>query len=935
VPAILDKLLRIGEGKILRQLEGVAKAVNAIEDDFVAMSDAELQGMTEELRQRHADGESLDDLMPEAFATVREASKRVLGMRPFDVQMMGGAALHLGNIAEMKTGEGKTLVAVAPAYLNAIGGKGVHVVTVNDYLARYQSEQMGRVHNWLGLTVGVILPDMRPDARRAAYACDITYATNNELGFDYLRDNMASSLDECVQRGHNFAIVDEVDSILIDEARTPLIISGPTQDEVKWYGEFSKIVARLVKDEDYEVDEKKRTISVLEPGITKVEDHLGIENLYESANTPLISFLNNGIKAKELFRRDKEYVVMSGEVLIVDEHTGRILSGRRYNDGLHQAIEAKEKVTVREEYQTLATVTLQNFFRLYDKLSGMTGTAMTEASEFDKIYSLGVVPIPTNRPMVRVDQPDLVYRTEEAKYEAVAEDIRAKHATGQPILVGTVSVEKSDYLSALLKKKGVPHSVLNAKMHADEAKIVAMAGHRGAVTVATNMAGRGTDIMLGGNVEFLADAELRKQGLEPTGETAEAYDAAWPTTLERIKAQVSSEAEEVRELGGLYVLGTERHESRRIDNQLRGRSGRQGDPGESRFYLSLQDELMRLFKSDWVDRVLQVLRIPDDVPIENKRVTNAIANAQGQVESQNFESRKNVLKYDDVMDRQRKVIYSERREVLEGKDLTEQIRGFVDDVVAGYVTGATQDAAEEWDLDALTTALGQLYPLSVDLHAWYEESGGGNAADRDELISLLQADAHAAYEAREAEVGSEVMRELERRVILSVLDRKWREHLYEMDYLREGIYLRAYSQRDPLVEYQREGFDMFAAVMDGIKEETVGFLFNLQVEIEEEEDDDEDEVLTVAPGLRSPVAGGAAPHIKAKGLDTPAAPANLTYTAPSETGDAEVRAEAPAADDEYAGATRNAKCPCGSGKKYEHCHGASGGPSGMTTRAGG
>jgi len=934
VPAILDKILRIGEGKILRQLEGVAKAVNAIEDDFVAMSDAELQGMTDELRKRHAEGESLDDLMPEAFATVREAAKRVLGMRPFDVQIMGGAALHLGNIAEMKTGEGKTLVAVAPAYLNAIAGKGVHVVTVNDYLARYQSEQMGRVHNWLGLSVGVILPDMRPDARRKAYACDITYATNNELGFDYLRDNMASSLEECVQRGHNFAIVDEVDSILIDEARTPLIISGPTQDEVKWYGEFSKIVAKLQKDVDYEVDEKKRTISVLEPGITKVEDHLGIENLYESANTPLISFLNNGIKAKELFRRDKEYVVMNGEVLIVDEHTGRILSGRRYNDGLHQAIEAKEKVTVREEYQTLATVTLQNFFRLYDKLSGMTGTAMTEASEFDKIYGLGVVPIPTNRPMVRVDQPDLVYRTEEAKYDAVAEDIAEKHKTGQPILVGTVSVEKSDYLSALLKKKGVPHSVLNAKMHADEAKIVAMAGHKGAVTVATNMAGRGTDIMLGGNVEFLADAELRKQGLEPTGETAEAYDAAWPATLDTIKAQVAAEAEEVRELGGLYVLGTERHESRRIDNQLRGRSGRQGDPGESRFYLSLQDELMRLFKSDWVDRVLQVLRIPDDVPIENKRVTNAIANAQGQVESQNFESRKNVLKYDDVMDRQRKVIYAERREVLEGKDLTEQIRGFVDDVVRGYVAGATQDVAEEWDLDALTTALSQLYPLSVDLHAWYEESGGGNAADRDELISLLQADAHAAYEAREAEVGSEVMRELERRVILSVLDRKWREHLYEMDYLREGIYLRAYSQRDPLVEYQREGFDMFAAVMDGIKEETVGFLFNLQVTVEEDEGE-EDEVLTVAPGLRSPVAGGAAPQIKAKGLDAPAAPANLTYTAPSETGDAEVRAAAPAADDAFAGATRNAKCPCGSGKKYKHCHGASGGPTGMTTRAGG
>jgi len=896
VPAILDKILRIGEGKILRQLEGVAKAVNAIEDDFVAMSDAELQGMTEELRKRHADGESLDDLMPEAFATVREAAKRVLGMRPFDVQIMGGAALHLGNIAEMKTGEGKTLVAVAPAYLNAIGGKGVHVVTVNDYLAKYQSEQMGRVHNWLGLTVGVILPDMRPEQRREAYNCDITYATNNELGFDYLRDNMASSLEECVQRGHNFAIVDEVDSILIDEARTPLIISGPTQDEVKWYGEFAKIVARLTKDVDYEVDEKKRTISVLEPGITKVEDHLGIENLYEAANTPLISFLNNGIKAKELFRRDKEYVVMNGEVLIVDEHTGRILSGRRYNDGLHQAIEAKENVTVREEYQTLATVTLQNFFRLYDKLSGMTGTAMTEASEFDKIYQLGVVPIPTNRPMVRVDQPDLVYRTEEAKYEAVAEDIAEKHRTGQPILVGTVSVEKSDYLSALLKKKGVAHSVLNAKMHADEAKIVAMAGHKGAVTVATNMAGRGTDIMLGGNVEFLADAELRKQGLEPTGETAEAYDEAWPATLEKVKAQVKAEHDEVKELGGLYVLGTERHESRRIDNQLRGRSGRQGDPGESRFYLSLQDELMRLFKSDWVDRVLQVLRIPDDVPIENKRVTNAIANAQGQVEAQNFESRKNVLKYDDVMDRQRKVIYAERRQILEGADLEAQIRTFIDDVVTGYVTGATQE--EDWEMEQLATALRQIFPVSLDLEGMAAAVDGAVNLDRDELIEALKADAHKAYDAREAELGEEVMRELERRVILSVLDRKWREHLYEMDYLREGIYLRAYSQRDPLVEYQREGFDMFAAVMDGIKEETVGYLFNVQVTVEEDEDadfdEDDEDVLVIDPTLRSPVGQ---PHIHAKGLDAPTSPANLTYSAPDESGEAEVRRDGPKASE--------------------------------------
>ncbi|WP_435743013.1 preprotein translocase subunit SecA [Nocardioides sp. SYSU DS0663] len=938
MPVILDKLLRIGEGKILRQLETIAKAVNAIEDDFVTMSDAELQAMTGELKQRHENGESLDDLMPEAFATVREAAKRVIGQRHYDVQIMGGAALHLGNIAEMKTGEGKTLVATLPSYLNALSGKGVHVVTVNDYLAKYQSEMMGRIHHFLGLTTGVILPEMRPAERREAYNCDITYGTNNELGFDYLRDNMASALEDCVQRGHNFAVVDEVDSILIDEARTPLIISGPTQDEVKWYGEFAKIARKLEKDVDYEVDEKKRTISVLEPGITKVEDHLGIENLYETANTPLISFLNNCIKAKELFRRDKEYVVQQGEVLIVDEHTGRMLSGRRYNDGLHQAIEAKEGVEVREEYQTLATVTLQNYFRLYDTLSGMTGTAMTEASEFDKIYKLGVVPIPTNKPMARIDQPDLVYRTEEAKYDAVVEDIAERHEKGQPMLVGTVSVQKSEHLSEKLKKRGIPHTVLNAKVHADEAKIVAMAGHKGAVTVATNMAGRGTDIMLGGSVEFLADQELRKRGLEPTGETADEYDAAWPETLERLKAQVAAEHDEVKALGGLYVIGTERHESRRIDNQLRGRSGRQGDPGESRFYLSLEDELMRLFKSEWVDRVLQVLKIPDDVPIENKRVTNAIANAQGQVESQNFESRKNVLKYDDVMDRQRKVIYAERRAVLEGADLQQQIRSFIDDVVAGYVAGSLADFAEEWDLEQLWTDLGQLWPISVDHEALAEQAGGKAVLDRDDLVKALREDAHAAYDRREQEVGEEVMRELERRVLLSVLDRKWREHLYEMDYLREGIYLRAYSQRDPLVEYQREGFDMFSAMMDGIKEEAVGFLFNLEVQVEPEPAP----ALSVADGLQSPVVAGAEsapaeqhPQIRAKGLDRPNRPQQLSYTAPSVDGEAAVQTRVEAEEDEFAGTGRNDRCPCGSGKKYKQCHGAPNGPTGHAARVNG
>jgi preprotein translocase subunit SecA len=971
VPAIIDKILRIGEGKILRELDTIAKAVNSIEDDFVAMSDDELRGMTDEFKKRLGEGETLDSIMPEAFATVREAAKRVLGQRHFDVQLMGGAALHLGNIAEMKTGEGKTLVATLPTYLNALAGKGVHVVTVNDYLAKYHAEWMGRVYHFLGLTTGVILPEMPAAARREAYNCDITYGTNNELGFDYLRDNMANALEDCVQRGHYFAIVDEVDSILIDEARTPLIISGPTQDEVKWYDEFAKVANTLANDTDYEVDEKKRTISILEPGITKVEDHLGIENLYESANTPLISFLNNSIKAKELFRKDKEYVVMDGEVLIVDEHTGRILAGRRYNDGLHQAIEAKEGVQVKEEYQTLATITLQNYFRLYDKLGGMTGTAMTEASEFDKIYKLGVVPIPTNRPMQRIDQPDLVYRTEVAKFEAVADDLQERHAKGQPVLVGTTSVEKSEYLSALLRKRGVAHTVLNAKEHANEAKVVALAGHKGAVTVATNMAGRGTDIMLGGSVEFLADQELRKRGLDPV-ENAEEYDAAWTATLEKISAQVKAEHDEVRELGGLYVLGTERHESRRIDNQLRGRSGRQGDPGESRFYLSLEDDLLRLFNAAFVERVLIALKVPDDVPIENKSVTRSIQSAQGQVEGQNFESRKNVLKYDDVMSRQREVIYGERREVLEGADLHVQIRTMVDEAVATYVGAATDGFPEEWDLDALWTALGTLYPISLKHADLEREAGGRDGMDRAELLEQLQADAQAAYDRREEEVSEDVMRELERRVLLSVLDRKWREHLYEMDYLREGIGLRAYSQRDPLVEYQREGFDMFAAMKEGIREETVGFLFNLEVQLEEDGGAqysmvEVPEGMEIEPGheghahppIFRPIGGGDvaeatngvtvvepepepeqqhSPLFTAKGLNAPKTPQNLTYAGPSESGQTEVsgRTVVNDKDDPFANVGRNEKCPCGSGKKYKQCHGsaAGGGPTGQAVRGG-
>jgi len=918
VPKIVEKLLRAGEGRIVKKLAGLAQQVNALEDDFVRLSDTELREETERFKARIADGESLDDLLPEAFATVREASKRTLGQRHFDVQLMGGAALHLGNIAEMRTGEGKTLVATAPAYLNALGGKGVHVITVNDYLAEYQSDLMGRVHRFLGLTAGCILSPMNPAQRREMYACDITYGTNNEFGFDYLRDNMAWSSAELVQRGHSFAIVDEVDSILVDEARTPLIISGPADQPTKWYVEFARVVQRLQRDRDYEVDEKKRTVGILESGIERVEDYLGIDNLYESAHTPLVGYLNNAVRAKELFKRDKDYVVMSGDVLIVDEHTGRILAGRRYNEGMHQAIEAKEGVQIQNENQTLATVTLQNYFRMYDKLSGMTGTAMTEASEFNQIYKLGVVEIPTNREMVRLDQADLVYRTEDAKFGAVVDDIAERHTNGQPVLVGTTSVEKSEHLSNLLRKKGVAHEVLNAKQHDREAAIVAQAGRKGAVTVATNMAGRGTDIMLGGNAEFMAVAELRQRGLDAV-DTPEDYEAAWPAALEAAQKAVAREHDEVKDAGGLYVLGTERHESRRIDNQLRGRSGRQGDPGESRFYLSLQDDLMRLFNSGLVDRFMTGAGIADDIPIESKLVSRSIASAQSQVEGQNFEIRKNVLKYDDVLNRQREVIYGERRRVLEGEDLHEQLRLFLDDVVSGYVTGATAEGfAEDWDLDLLWTALRSLYPVGITVQEVLDETEGRQGLSADVLLAELRADAEQAFEARERQLGADVMRELERRVVLSVLDRKWREHLYEMDYLQEGIGLRAMAQRDPLVEYQREGFLLFQAMNEAIKEESVGYLFNLEVQVEEADGEDvQDDAADHADHVEHP-------HIVAKGLDAPQRPAQLQYTAPSIDGEGgvQVRAEVTVQDTtEYAGTPKNAACPCGSGKKYKRCHG--------------
>ncbi len=924
--AILDKILRAGEGKTLRKLKRIAEQVNSIEEDFKSLSDAELRALTDEYKQRHADGESLDDLMPEAFATIREAARRVLGQRHFDVQLMGGATLHMGNISEMRTGEGKTLTCTLPAYLNAISGKGVHVVTVNDYLAKRDADTMGRVHRFLGLEVGVILANMPPEERRKQYNADITYGTNNEFGFDYLRDNMAWSMEECVQRGHNFAIVDEVDSILIDEARTPLIISGPGEQSGKWYAEFAKIVPRLRRGVegkdgeestgDYVVDEKKRTVGILESGVERVEDWLGVDNLYKPEHTHLVQFLNNALKAKELFKKDKDYIVVDGEVLIVDEFTGRVLHGRRYNEGMHQAIEAKEAVKVKDENQTLATITLQNYFRLYGKLAGMTGTAATEANEFHQTYKLGVVPIPTNRPMIRRDQADVVYKTEDAKFQACVDDIKERFAKGQPVLVGTTSVEKSEKLSRMLKRQGVQHEVLNAKNHAREAAIIAEAGRKHAVTVATNMAGRGTDIMLGGNPEFRADLELQQRALSPS-ETPEEYEKAWPEALEKAKEAVKAEHGEVVEIGGLYVLGTERHESRRIDNQLRGRSGRQGDPGESRFYLSLEDDLMRLLGSPRVEMVMTRLNIPDDVPIESGIVSKAIASAQHQVEQQNFEIRKNVLKYDEVMNRQRKVIYAERLRVLEGADLHEQVRTFVTDVIEDYVKAATAEGfAEEWDLDKLWKAFGQLYPISVTLDELVTEAGG----DRENLTAQIiteriREDALKAYDRREEDLGSEATRELERRVILSVLDRKWRENLYEMDYLQEGIALRAYAQRDPLIEYQREGFDMFSAMLDGIKEESVGYLFNLEVEVQQNpivEDDSGEDAAVAETG-----------SIIARALRQPSRPTEMVYSAPGETGDVEVSRvrSTPEQRAAYGDVERNAPCPCGSGKKFKRCHG--------------
>ena len=967
--SLVEKIFGTFSDRELKKINPITKRVLDLEPTYAAMSDGELQAQTPALKERLAKGETLDDILPDAFAVCREAAWRVLGMKHFPVQITGGIALHRANIAEMQTGEGKTLVATLPAYLNALSGEGVHVVTVNDYLAKRDSEWMGKLYRWLGLTVGLIVPGLDGAARRKAYNADITYGTNNEFGFDYLRDNMAWEKSDLVQRGHHYAIVDEVDSILIDEARTPLIISGPAEGDVtRWYRQFARLVPKLTRDEDYEVDEKKKTVGILDPGITKVEDFLGIDNLYEPNNTALIGYLNNAIKAKELFLRDRDYVVTGGEVLIVDEHTGRILPGRRYNEGLHQAIEAKENVEVKAENQTFATITLQNYFRMYDKLAGMTGTAETEAAEFMGTYKLGVLPIPTNKPMIRVDQDDLIFRTKREKLAAIVKDVAKRHAKGQPVLLGTASVESSEVVSSLLDVAGIPHQVLNAKQHAKEAAVVAVAGRKGAVTVATNMAGRGTDIMLGGNVEFLADAKLKAEGYSPD-DTPEEYEKRWPGTLAEVKEQVKDEHEEVVGLGGLYVLGTERHESRRIDNQLRGRSGRQGDPGESRFYLSLEDDLMRLFNTQLVARVM-AKGLPEGEPIESKSVSKGVRTAQKSVESRNFEIRKNVLKYDDVMNKQRSVIYAERQAVLKGEDIHEDIERFIADTIGSYVRGANKgsDKPADWDWEGLFKALNTIYPVLVT-EADARDAAGKLKGEKavDAVRDVLVADAKEQYGTIETKLGEEGLRQLERRVVLAVLDRKWREHLYEMDYLKDGIGLRGMGQRDPLVEYQREGYQMYNSMIEAIKEESIQLLFHVDIDrvamtqdLQSEQDEDaavdaaeaqmgidtesadaaEDQ--TVATGPAEPETDDEA---EAETIDelaeeaasedrvTRDADGNPVIVGPAPISHAEGKVPAskrpkseelhtPWSDGRtFPGTPKNAQCPCGSNRKYKMCHG--------------
>lgn len=829
---ILESFLRAGEAEEQKRLERTAERTIALESAMEELSDEELRTKSDEFKKRLDNGETLEKMMAEAFAVVRETAHRVLGLKAYKVQLMGAAALHLGKIAEMKTGEGKSLVAVFPAYLNALKGKGVHIVTVNDYLASYQGQQMGRVFSALGMTTGIIISGQNIPERRKQYDADITYGTNNEFGFDYLKDNMVQSFEEKVQRGHHFVIVDEVDSILIDEARTPLIISGPAEKQVdKWFNIFAKIASTLTKDEHYEVDLKKRTVSVLPDGVSRVEDALGIDNLYVKERTPLIGFFNNALKAKELFKKDKDYVVRDGEIHIVDEHTGRILKGRRYNDGLHQAIEAKEKVEVLPENQTYATITIQNYFKMYDKLSGMTGTAETEAAEFMGTYKLSVIPIPTNKPLQRIDKPDKIYRTEKAKFDAAVENIVEKHSTGQPILAGTASVEKSERLSRALTEKGIKHTVLNAKQHEKEAGIIALAGRKNSVTVATNMAGRGTDIILGGNIDFMTTKALEDKGLSPQ-DNPEEYEREWDKSFAEISKIVEKDAAEIRELGGLYVVATERHESRRIDNQLRGRSGRQGDPGESMFYLSLQDDLVRRFNSgNALDNIIS-RTVDDSVPISGKLISGTIQTAQKQIESFNFETRKNVVKYDEVLTKQREKVYADRNQILQGYDLTKTVVIYMEDTINSIVDKvAKKKKMTENDLEEIVQLMKKIYPVSLTKESLIEEHGDVEKISASVLKKEFLDDAETIYAEREKEIGTENMDELVSKVMLQVIDKRWREHLYEMDYLKEGIGLRALAQKDPLVEYNEEGYRMFNNLRKIVKEDTIMYLFNADVSV--------------------------------------------------------------------------------------------------------
>ena len=907
--AILHRVLRAGEGKKVKALADILPDINALAAQMSAMSEAELRGKTGEFKSRLDRGETLEDLLIESFAVVREAATRVIGQRHYDVQLMGGAALHAGWVAEMKTGEGKTLVSTLPAYLNGLSGNGVHQITTNDYLAQRDAEWMGQIHRWLGLSVGLVIAGRRtsPAEKRVDYASDITFGTNNEFGFDYLRDNMAGTLDEKVQRGFNFAIVDEVDSILIDEARTPLIISGRVADAAKLYYRFASIVRTMVRDVDFDVEEAKRIVVPTEIGIEKVESQLGIDNLYDEVQQNFVHQLQVALKAAVLYHRDKDYIIQDGEIKIVDEFTGRVLEGRRWSEGIHQAVEAKEGVKIKEENQTLATITLQNYFRMYDKLSGMTGTAQTEAAELMNTYNLQVVPIPTNREMVRLDQADLIFKTEAAKFDAVVKDLEERHEKGQPVLVGTVSVEKSEQLSQKLKQRGIPHEVLNAKQHTREAMVVTQAGRLGSITVATNMAGRGVDILLGGNPEGLARQDLLKAGHTPETlmdefalpvelelmppdflKAREQAQTLYHDLLKKYTTQCKIEGDKIRELGGLYVLGTERHESRRIDNQLRGRSGRQGDLGESRFYLSLDDELMRLFATGALSWVMG-RALPDDEAIEAKMVTKAIERAQSTVEQRNGEVRKNVLKYDEVMNEQRKIIYQRRDQILQGLDLKsaamEYLAEAVDALIGAHCVAEVDD---EWDVTGLALELVTFWPTKI------VAANLANCDSTDEMYDLVMLDASGFYAQREAEMGESVMREVERQVMLRIIDQRWREHLEEMDYLQEGINLRAVGQKDPLIEWQREGFEMFGSLMKGIAQDFVKYVMHVQI-----------------------VSDSSAT----------AALSNIQQTSDENVDDQPSQVAKSGASSGVFGAPdwsktpRNSSCPCGSGKKYKMCHG--------------